>query len=521
MQGLLKPHQTTDITSSNTKKSEIQNVQSKIQKKSEIKKSEKIINEVKEVCKENQKKPVINKLQKSVNYKQSPLKPLFTQNLSQKEKLELQSSIKDKTKHLTPKSEKIRLQLKGNHNHLEEAKVNTEVVFERLPNEFDDPTAIAVYSSKTQQLLGHVLIEESKYFSILIDFHIMILEKGVITDKKNDTFIIEAKCLIYDLEIDEKYKVERNYNPGDYIEANKWCKPLVDKGIVVLSLFDGISGARVALDSAGIPVKKYYASEIDRDCIDVVKTRYPDTINLGDITKIDEETLNSLEVDLLIGGSPCQDFSTANKSGRGLEGEKSKLFFEYSRILQILRKKNPNLMFILENVFGMKSKDYEIISEHLGVYPAHLDAGDVSACVRRRYYWSNLPIRPLEKVDITLSDVIEEGETYRTKAPCIYCSKRPLLIRSKGKYRYLTSFEEEKCMGFPPNYTCIRGITERERHIMLGNSFSIPVVSHILGEMKSSKLKLVTKEDQEFYPYHYSTIWFDFSKYPPKESCNW
>ena len=121
----------------------------------------------------------------------------------------------------------------------------------------------------------------------------------------------------------------------------------------VLSLFDGISCGQLALERAGIRVDSYYASEINKDSIKVTQHHFPNTIQLGDVTKIDESRLRQLpSIDLLIGGSPCQDLSiAAGNASTGLYGHRSRLFFEYIRIKEWLTKNNnPNLLFLLENV---------------------------------------------------------------------------------------------------------------------------------------------------------------------------
>lgn len=134
-------------------------------------------------------------------------------------------------------------------------------------------------------------------------------------------------------------------------------------GFTVLSLFDGIAAARVAFDTANIPIKTYYASEIDQKCVKLVKTRYPDTKHLGDVKLIDEKMLDELDIDILIRGSPCQDLSISNPKGIGIFGDKSILFFEYSRILKILQKKK-DVIFVFENVFNTTKKEsWEIITE--------------------------------------------------------------------------------------------------------------------------------------------------------------
>ncbi len=132
----------------------------------------------------------------------------------------------------------------------------------------------------------------------------------------------------------------------------------------VLSLFDGISSARLALERAGIKVDNYFASEIDKNAIKVAQANYPNTIQLGDVTKIDVSQLP--QVKLLVGGTPCQSFSAIGPK-TGFDG-KSGLFFEYVRILKELQKINPEIKFLLENV-KMKKEWQDTISENLGVEP--------------------------------------------------------------------------------------------------------------------------------------------------------
>lgn len=169
----------------------------------------------------------------------------------------------------------------------------------------------------------------------------------------------------------------------------------------VLSLFDGISCARVALLRAGLPIKTYSASEIDPHAIRISTHHFPDTLHLGDV-----RTLHTLphSIDLLIGGSPCVDLSIAKQDRKGLEGNQSSLFWEYVRILRLVRPR----FFILENVASMPKKDRDIITTEMGVDPVLLDASLVSAQSRRRLFWTNLPVRTLP-VDrgIVLKDILQ------------------------------------------------------------------------------------------------------------------
>lgn len=153
--------------------------------------------------------------------------------------------------------------------------------------------------------------------------------------------------------------------------------------MIVLSLFDGISCAKVAL---GNNCRKYYASEIDPYAVSISKKNHPDIQHLGDVCKITKEMIKE-PVDLLIGGSPCVDLSITKKDRKGLDGDKSKLFFEYIRVKNLVTPK----YWILENVASMPKKDRDIISQHLGVQPILIDASLVSAQSRRRLFWTNIP----------------------------------------------------------------------------------------------------------------------------------
>ena len=128
----------------------------------------------------------------------------------------------------------------------------------------------------------------------------------------------------------------------------------MENGIKVLSLFDGISCGQIALERAGIKVDKYYASEIKKHAIKVTMEHFPNTIQIGDVTKVsyndgilytENGEFNIGNIDLLIGGSPCQDFSLINPKGKGLKGDKSRLFYEYLRLLNEIKPK----YFLLEN----------------------------------------------------------------------------------------------------------------------------------------------------------------------------
>ena len=169
-------------------------------------------------------------------------------------------------------------------------------------------------------------------------------------------------------------------------------------GITVLSLFDGMSCGRLALERAGIEVKEYYASEIDKHAIKVTMKNYPDTIQIGDVTKVNGHDLP--KIDLLIGGSPCQGFSFAGK-GLQFDDPRSKLFFEYARIKEECRPAH----YMLENVI-MDKRSEDVISLSLGVRPIMINSALVSAQNRERLYWCNFPVYMPNDKKIMLSDII-------------------------------------------------------------------------------------------------------------------
>lgn len=198
------------------------------------------------------------------------------------------------------------------------------------------------------------------------------------------------------------------------------------KPITVLSLFDGIFCGHVALDRAGIPVRRYFASEIDKYAMAVTRYNYPETIFLGDVENIDSKQFEG-KIDLLIGGSPCTNLSIAGNR-KGLEGNESRLFWEYVRALKEIKPK----YFLLENVGSMSDKDKEIISKEVGCYPIMINSSLLSAQNRKRYYWFNwgnkqynlfgfptcdIP-QPKDK-HILLKDILESGMGYKDKAYCL------------------------------------------------------------------------------------------------------
>ena len=186
----------------------------------------------------------------------------------------------------------------------------------------------------------------------------------------------------------------------------------------VLSLFDGISCGRLALERAGIPVEKYYASEIDKYAIAITQKNYPDTIQVGDVTKLNY--LELLDVDIVIGGSPCQDLSIAKQNREGLRGARSGLFWKYVEALEVIHPK----YFLLENVASMRNEDRDAITATLKrIYPETecimINSALVSAQQRKRYYWTNWHVEQPQDKDILLKDILESGESLNDKSHCL------------------------------------------------------------------------------------------------------
>ena len=268
----------------------------------------------------------------------------------------------------------------------------------------------------------------------------------------------------------------------------------------VLSLFDGISCGQIALDQLGIKVDSYYASEIDKYAIQITKDNYPNTIHLGDVTQVNGKDLP--KIDLLIGGSPCQDLSAAMKNRQGLEGQKSKLFFEFIRVYKEL---NPKY-FLFENVGSMKQEDKDVISKIFETEPIRINSSLVSAALRNRLYWSNIPnkTQPEDK-KIKLQDILESGYTNREKARALLSSdSRPLTTKSRmihryrstgfttlifedsnfteDSCRYMTQTELERCMTVPDGYT--KSVSRNQAAHHLGNGWTVEVIKHIFKNMK-------------------------------------
>lgn len=224
----------------------------------------------------------------------------------------------------------------------------------------------------------------------------------------------------------------------------------------VLSLFDGMSCARIALEKCNFKIENYFASEVDKYAIKVSSDNWPEIIQLGDVAKINYSKLP--KIDLLCGGSPCQGFSFAGKQ-LNFNDPRSSLFFEFVKALKITKPR----YFLLENV-KMKKEFQDVISDLLGVQPMEINSSLVSAQNRKRLYWTNIPgVKQPEDKKIYLKDIIEDGLTDRDKSLCLDASyfKGGNLKQYFEKHRRQ---REPKILTFEkPHGFCKGGFSEKDK----------------------------------------------------------
>jgi len=287
----------------------------------------------------------------------------------------------------------------------------------------------------------------------------------------------------------------------------------------VLSLFDGIGCSRLALKkSPNLKVNKYFYSEVDKNCIKLLKTKYPDDIYVGAVENIDIKKLP--KIDLLIGGSPCQDLSNAHK-GDGISGVKSSLFYQFVKIKNKLKPK----YFLLENV---KNKWSKLMDKEIGVSGIELNSLYLSGQYRPRVYWSNIEFNEINqdsknktikdylekkpdnkyffnlnlkkinktnnqkklksginKIFIIPREQLKDNERQRRvydingKSPTLLARSDTPKIFINKRIRKLTPLECERLQGLPDNYTS--DFSNTTRYKMIGNGFTVQVIKYILS----------------------------------------
>jgi DNA (cytosine-5)-methyltransferase 3A len=281
----------------------------------------------------------------------------------------------------------------------------------------------------------------------------------------------------------------------------------------VVSLFNGMNTGRQALENVGIKVNKYYSSEIKPYAIELTQHHFPDTIQVGDVTKWKEWDIDWKSIDLILSGSPCQDLSAAGKRA-GIEGKKSSLFFIFIEILEHIKTLKPNVLFFQENVGSANKLDVGIMSRALGVYPVRINSELLVAASRDRYYWSNIKTKetmfdivtdipqPKDK-GIMFKDVLTSGYTDRKKARAVLESEERQLVNKEKLYKRYTEFgminlvfdnpefktnenvrilnKIELCrlQGFPDDYCDI--LTRNKAGSLLGDGWTLPIIEHIFN----------------------------------------
>lgn len=284
----------------------------------------------------------------------------------------------------------------------------------------------------------------------------------------------------------------------------------------VVSLFDGISCGLVALKLLNIDVEEYHAYEIDENAIKISNKNHPEVIRHGDVLTADFTQFK--DIDLLLGGSPCQDLSIQKANREGLKGSKSSLFWKYVEALDVIKPK----YFLFENVGSMKDADKQIITDALGVKPVMINADAFLPQNRERYYWTNIPAQGGLVDKHTFRSIMENnvadkyyydkeftlfedrsknviGEiklnTYEANRRvfnpdgvigCLTCvsggyQEKKVYDDVKNKVRKLTPIEYERLQGLPDDYT--KGLCDSKRYSVCGNGWAIPVIEYILRGM--------------------------------------
>ena len=274
--------------------------------------------------------------------------------------------------------------------------------------------------------------------------------------------------------------------------------------MIVVSCFDGHSCGQIALQELGMHVEKYYSFEIDKFAMQQTQSVFPNTIQLGDIENWKDVAIDWGSVDLFIGGSPCQDFSRANKERKGVEGSKSSLFFEYVRLLKECKPK----YFLLENVI-MSDYNYWFICNELDCEPVRICGSLVSGALRDRLYWTNIPpfsyditgrlisnIPQPKDEKIYYQNILDSGTAKKRKHSCLNTnsgatgkSKQEYLLHrnettgmitliyEKDCVRTVNQNELEKLHNIPKGYTSI--LNQTKAGDLIGDGWTVDIATHI------------------------------------------
>jgi DNA (cytosine-5)-methyltransferase 1 len=274
----------------------------------------------------------------------------------------------------------------------------------------------------------------------------------------------------------------------------------------VISLFNGMNTGRQALENVGIKVNKYYSSEIKPYAIELTQHHFPDTIQVGDVTKWKDWDIDWKSIDLVLSGSPCQDLSAAGKRA-GINGKKSSLFFTFVEILEHIKSLNPKVLFLQENVGSASKLDVGIMSRALGVYPVRINSKLLTSQLRNRYYWSNIKTKetmfdlvtdipqPKDR-GIMFKDILISGIADTDKHVALktwngdgssqeYLKHRNettgmlTLIYENEIVRTVNKVEMCRLQGFPDNYCDI--LSTKKAGSLLGDGWTLPIIEHIFS----------------------------------------
>ncbi|KYM83238.1 DNA (cytosine-5)-methyltransferase 3B [Atta colombica] len=273
-----------------------------------------------------------------------------------------------------------------------------------------------------------------------------------------------------------------------------------NKAVRVLSLFDGLSTGFLVLQKLGLVVEVYYASEIDVNALTISSAHFGDRITyLGDVRGITKEKIQEIApIDLLIGGSPCNDLSLVNPARLGLHDPKGTgiLFFEYCRIKKLVEKANKgrHMFWLFENVASMPTEYRLEINKNLGREPDVIDSADFSPQHRLRLYWHNLPFNPYMPLFESRQDVQDKlTPNLNRKALCKKlhtvtgrtgsllqgkAELKPIIMKGKTDTIWITELEE--IFGFPRHYTDVKNLSATNRQKILGKSWSVQTLIAIL-----------------------------------------
>ena len=268
-----------------------------------------------------------------------------------------------------------------------------------------------------------------------------------------------------------------------------------------------MSCGQIALNRIGIIPTTYYAAEIDKYAITATQHNYPDTIQLGDINNWRDWDIEWSDIDLVLAGAPCQSFSNAGKGG-GFTDPRGQLIHRVFEIIAHIKHANHDMKFLVENV-KMKQSHMDVISSGLGVNPVEACSSLVSAQLRKRNYWCNWGFNQPEDKGLILGDIIMDGHVDRGKSYCIDANYHKgtnlAQYRDKGRrqivytdnislhgkvkthvdgnggahYRKLTPIECAKLQTVPLDYLDVPGISNTQKYKMLGNGWTIDMITHI------------------------------------------